>query len=764
MVLSRMLGRRRPPTRPEPSRRLLFVEWLDQAAVVSHADDPPLVLWQLLRNAQRPGGDLLITASPRAVGDAACGTVLRRTVESAAKVWGVRRAWLAVDYIGRPQEAYASWLLRLAERAGVELLAPDGPLHVTPDGTFYVAPDAGLGWRSYRSGGGALVTTRRYPPPVWEQMLPDRPMPLPGLVAEPIPAGLLLHSARRSPGPDDPAYHVPVDPAGPVLVLRHIGDPPVDPRQVAELFTGLPAGIPVLVRSDGPTIAAGWRETLVRALATTSGEAVVSRPRLPMGVGPAPLRDGWVRAAERLYRHRAVRGLLAEVNSAGIVLRADSASGQDSGALVDPDEGVLVVDRTLSDPLTGMLTSFLTASTTQPGLALVGEGAPLVQAMLDRGTRAGPAPVLPVSEPVPAATAAPAPAAEPVLVSEPVRNDEPVRDDEPVVATPSVVPAVPAVAVAPVMTVSGPEPEPEQSFATASAGSPAPNFAAVPAAERKIPVRPAASPAVSRYEPAVPAAITERGSTGDERQAFVTALGPAYTDSITTVNAALAAWPALRQDTSAAAKTDLVAVRVFFGSSAAGASELNVELRAGRSAPLAGYLPCLISGLRRLPPCRRAVVCQARIGVPAERLYREGATLVESGFRTAGGADGLSVADADIDYLIWSRTARQAGVLGEEGLDEVVFLAGARFKVLGVRTGEADTAGLPRTAVLLRELLVGETTTAGLDDADRSVLGRLERALARRRSAPRIDLTEAGSDAAGRLMGPPLGFTDSGAA
>jgi len=216
---------------------------------------------------------------------------------------------------------------------------------------------------------------------------------------------------------------------------------------------------------------------------------------------------------------------------------------------------------------------------------------------------------------------------------------------------------------------------------------------------------------------------------------------------------------------SAQAKTDLVAVRVFFGRSELGAARLNARLRAGHQRELPGYLSCLVSGLRRLPPCRRAMLCQGRLAVPARRLYPEGATLVEPGFRSVSGA-GLAVEGADVDYLVWSRTARQAGALaGLQELDEAVFLAGARFKVLAVREGDpppAEEVAIPTTAVLLREMLPGEPETSGLDEADRTALTRLERALRRRWSAAAQPLTD--EEAIDRLAGPPIGYVEHDAA
>ncbi|MDR7274262.1 hypothetical protein [Catenuloplanes atrovinosus] len=256
-------------------------------------------------------------------------------------------------------------------------------------------------------------------------------------------------------------------------------------------------------------------------------------------------------------------------------------------------------------------------------------------------------------------------------------------------------------------------------------------------------------------------------SDSDDQAAFAAGLGANFHDSITTVNAALAAWPALRRDTSPAAKTDLVAIRTYLSHTKLGATYLNGVLRAGRRPQLDGYVPCLLSGLNRMPPCRRVMVTQARLPVPAGELYREGAILVEPGFRNVGGSLTHTVARTDVDYLIWSRSARQITMLSEfPDFDEAVFLAGTRFKVLAVRgdTGDGkkkkEEVRVPSSAVLLRELLPGETSPESeLDDTDRSALNRLDKALTRRRASTIEPIED--PDLIRRLLGGPLGYVDA---
>ncbi|SDT66645.1 hypothetical protein [Actinoplanes derwentensis] len=982
-------GRRRPAGSRSPAQYDLFVEWHGSAAVVSHSGDQPLLLWRLLRNAATPSGDVLVMTSDLAVRDPACGAVLRGAVEAAARVWGAERVWVAADGIGRPDDAHATWLMRLAERTGVELLAPDGPVHVTPDGTLYAAGGTGAwGWRSFRPGTVCPVVGNRHPIPDWEHALADRPVALPGLVADPLPAGVLIRASTAAPAvPGDPAYDLPVDPRGPALVLRHIGEPPVDPAYLAGLFTGLPAHSVVRIETGllDPARAlprSDWLDSLAANIDSLRGgpvdvfrdpfrgPAAPAGPRRSTGDGPALIGRGWVRTGDRLYRHAAEDELLAEVIPAGILLRAAGAYEPDGLAFVEPDDGVLALDAAASDRLVEMLCRVVARTSGEPGLVVTGSadhpgaarlaaafgaaaapslaavahrtGHPLVQIStaarrvalpLQAAERSSPAApeeqIVPLvwsgaGEAVPATRAPTAgtglptwaggssvlpvvsPGAAAVtatdtgewsdewMVGESPTPEEPTagwaRPDttaatsgwETATAAPLVsefwqTPAVTAHSTAgppvagtsawsgapaqttPVVGTSAWSEAPAQSSRTAAAqavaGEQAPVQATAGAQAQGVPVRPAAraespkaaapdpvagpgapdfgqlpgapdpgrlppdlpplaatrpdtvmrppmitssgpdlgtadfgaadfgplpdlpppavpSPppgpvvmdpaAAERYVLAAGSPIPDRSSTTAEQREFTAALGPAYTDSITTVNAALAAWPALRQDSSLAAKTDLVAVRLYFGSSPVGAGPLNLGLRSGRAPALPGYLSCLASGLRRLPPCRRAMLCQGRLDVPARQLYPEGTMLVEPAFRNVSGAGDIAVAGADVDYLVWSRTARQAGALSEhQELDEAVFLAGARFKVLAVREGkprESEDVTIPGTAVLLREVLPGEQSGPGLDDADRTALSRLERALKRRHAVAPRALTDA--EAIDRLLGPPMGYVD----
>jgi hypothetical protein len=276
----------------------------------------------------------------------------------------------------------------------------------------------------------------------------------------------------------------------------------------------------------------------------------------------------------------------------------------------------------------------------------------------------------------------------------------------------------------------------------------------------------------ARWRPAVPAPIADRASTEDEQHRFAAALGSHFTDLLAVVNAAMATWPVLRE-TSASAKADFVAVCLYLGASQAGATrmgavQLNEALRAGVPVGVEGYVPCLVSGLRQLPLHRRPVLSQARLDEPALGLYPVGSVVTEPALLTASVSAEVTAPDADVEFLVWPRTARQVAVLvtGNE-VDEAVFGPGRRLRVLAVHSGHTEPAPAgppaPATAVLLRELSLDEQPAgAEFDDADRTALSRLELILAARR-ATKLRLLE-DRDVVARLVAPPPGYVQAVAA
>jgi hypothetical protein len=379
----------------------------------------------------------------------------------------------------------------------------------------------------------------------------------------------------------------------------------------------------------------------------------------------------------------------------------------------------------------------------------------------------------------PAVTAgnpAPRPAAVPPAVA---AKNPPLALPPVVTATKPPVPVVPvaprkpspALAVpsammsgAPIATVSEPRRRTEDQD---TAGGPAETSVAEPEAPRAAPVErgltdrepvedplagtpgsepePVAPGPVEDNGPVAPLVLAARASTTAEQNRFTSGAGEAFNQALATVNAALAAWPSMRQQGSTpGAKADYVAVCLYLGRGEAGGAELNEAVRAGLKGGVDGQIPCLVSGLRRLPTHRRAVLRQGRIEDSLEHGTAPGALLAEPGFLSASMELDVTLPGTDLDVLIWPATARRTSELVvSRPISEVVFAAGARFKALAVRTAEAvssdeeeeDGVAAPRTAALFRELAPGEETTTELNENDLRVLEKLDRVLAHRRKA-----------------------------
>jgi hypothetical protein len=227
-------------------------------------------------------------------------------------------------------------------------------------------------------------------------------------------------------------------------------------------------------------------------------------------------------------------------------------------------------------------------------------------------------------------------------------------------------------------------------------------------------------------------------STAAEQTRFTAAAGEAFGEALAAVNAALATWPSLRQDSSSGLKADLVAVCLYLSRDQA--TQVNTAVRNGLAAPVDAHLPCLVSGIRRLPTHRRAVLRQSVLADAAEYSSAPGTLLTEPGFLAASMDLDITVPGAELDVLIWPASARRtAELMADRPVNEAVFVAGARFKALAVRTAEDDDReddegpAAPRVAALYRELAPSEQSSdTELDEHDQAVLAKLDRILARR--------------------------------
>lgn len=212
-------------------------------------------------------------------------------------------------------------------------------------------------------------------------------------------------------------------------------------------------------------------------------------------------------------------------------------------------------------------------------------------------------------------------------------------------------------------------------------------------------------------------------STTPERESFRKLAAPVWERHSAAVNRALAGMPALRGEEQEAARTDLIALRMYLrnGGGPFDHQELTRSLRAGEQR-LVSYAGCLASGLGRLPSYRGAVLRGPRGAAD------DGELLPGDVLRDLAPLSGLPLDPAGkgrvagVGFAIWSITGRRVRQLLDDG-DEIVFAPGTAFKVLDVRTYAASPL------VLLRQLPDTHTASRVLEDADETALARLDHAL-----------------------------------
>jgi hypothetical protein len=132
---------------------------------------------------------------------------------------------------------------------------------------------------------------------------------------------------------------------------------------------------------------------------------------------------------------------------------------------------------------------------------------------------------------------------------------------------------------------------------------------------------------------------------------------------------------------------------------------------------------CAVSGLRRLPSFAGPVYAAASLAGQAFREYPPGQLLIEPGFVPASSSPQLALG-GDMEYVIWSETAKRVAALSPEaGRDEVIFAAGTIFRVLHAAPGPG------RARFFLREVVTlggGDPGPDGhLAQQDLNVLERL---------------------------------------
>ncbi len=244
----------------------------------------------------------------------------------------------------------------------------------------------------------------------------------------------------------------------------------------------------------------------------------------------------------------------------------------------------------------------------------------------------------------------------------------------------------------------------------------------------------APAPAMSPPPPAATALplpfVPGHVSGAAERAAFRDFAGADWERHAAAVSRVLTRMPALRGRELEAARTDLIAAHAYLTTEKGPLhhSELIRDMRTGdeRLLPYAG---CLASALRRLPSYRGMALRSGDADDPEPGV---GTLLQEPGPLSAlAGASALPSAGS-VRYAIWSVTGRKVRQLVERPAgspyDEIVFVPGTGFRVLGVRT---VPTGCP--VVLLREIpgnaIVYMDGPEELSGLDLKALAQLEEAL-----------------------------------
>ncbi|MFD2420770.1 hypothetical protein [Amycolatopsis pigmentata] len=125
---------------------------------------------------------------------------------------------------------------RLADRLGVEVVAPDGTPDALPDGSLFVR-EPGAGWVSYQPERPRARSGPRHPSPWWQSRLP---LTLPGHVT-PVPAGLWVRRPGAPERPGDPLHRGVPDHDRMYVVLGAPGEQPPEVTTVAEVLGAIPA-------------------------------------------------------------------------------------------------------------------------------------------------------------------------------------------------------------------------------------------------------------------------------------------------------------------------------------------------------------------------------------------------------------------------------------------------------------------------------------------------------------------------------------------
>jgi hypothetical protein len=662
-----------------------------------------------------------------------------------------------------PWRQHPGGLLTVGEQLGQRLarvmVAADGHPVMSAGGGLFVPPDAGTGW--YRVGPGRLPRrdSRRFPKPKWTALAPLEDMVAlsPATTLRPLPSGAWLSPEGTAPargnhgGRDHGQWlyrnvawsHDTIN-----VVLGQPGAPPVLAADVAKLWSTLPVkarqrvqfvpyGTSVLSRQeladalgDRVTVAAplpgAIQASELGAPATgqpATASPAVSRPATTSGApvtgdavtGAAPQPPSSPARPER-QRLPAIR-LESGPSGGGARQRVSAAPGRftrDAAtpprvAVARPEEPPTVRDE---ERETHGAAAQIVARPQDPGAgyATAPDLAPAFSAAPDLGPVAdpGPDPVRPsVFSPDLASASstgldpAPAPVRPSVFSPDLASASSTALDPAPAPVPPPVSVSSPAEELAPAVTLDGVEP----AVAAPADSAPADSAPADSA--------PAAAPLETgavRVQP-VPAQDASAAYLGDgleeDRQWLQQSLSREFSATASSVARVLSQNPRLRGGGEQEVVADLVAVRLYITEYG---QRIDDNVRTGQRGSHVAFARCVHAGLRRLPSHRGAARLRATLSEAEWSWYSSRRLVTEWAFCSAL-TDGTVKLPGDVDFLIWSATARRTSALAPEIPGQVVFLPGTLFKVLEVRDGD-------RREVLLREMSARETASGAPDGTE----------------------------------------------
>jgi hypothetical protein len=422
-------------------------------------------------------GHVFVLVSPAAAADSSFVTALPALLHRSVAAEEVEAVRIALPGFGRDPFVPQA----LADALKVEVFAPDGAFIVNPGAFLYAGHGTGgTGWLRFRPGAPACPGGRRYPVPAWEAAIPAAPFGVPGAIAEPVPAGLLVRRPEGRPAaPGDTAFAVPAGSSAAKIIVGAENTAP-DAALVSTVVGQLPP-VPVeLVSLSAVTSAHAWlgefAKSLGRNVAVTVSPMDVKKRYRPFVVELLQRADGTqevleVVAPPRGWQRRDAFGyrrgrVMADVVPSGLVLRTGAG---DPAAQVPPfdPEGWTLHLGTPGEPIGPELLSGAEALLGElapetrkvAGLRLLGLLDDKTRNLIDRAPAIATRPVSPAgtkrAEPVQRRE-------EQVITSAPVAAPQAAegKPARPVAEVPSpqgapVMPAALMVSSAPVPTVSG---------------------------------------------------------------------------------------------------------------------------------------------------------------------------------------------------------------------------------------------------------------------------------------------------------------------